>query len=198
MPPDDQMLHAPSKGRRPDPPLARSRLPLALTAGRAARQADLWHLEEVYCAHGHARDQRDRSRVHPGEQQWCVQRSTTRQATQDTMAQGRRRGLARTREVSLEYELGRKEKERTSEVARSSKAEKLDVMIMTWARREASSRVYPWRIEWMNARPELACGMIHSTKRISRIAFARIGRQSVCAAWQQVSSVPSKALPAHT
>ena len=39
MPPDAQMLHAPSKGRRPDPPLARSRLPLALTAVRAGRRA---------------------------------------------------------------------------------------------------------------------------------------------------------------
>ena len=63
------------------------------------------------------------------------------------MAQVRRRGLARTRDVILEYDLSRKQKERTSEVARSSKAEKLDVMIMTWAQREASNRVYPWRIE---------------------------------------------------
>ena len=48
MPPDDRMLHAASKGLQRDPPLARSWLPLAVAAGRAARQADLWHLEEGF------------------------------------------------------------------------------------------------------------------------------------------------------
>lgn len=64
------------------------------------------------------------------------------------MVQGRRRGLVHTKEVSLEYEFGRVQKERGGEVERVSDAEKLDVMIMTWAQREASSRVYPWRNEW--------------------------------------------------
>ena len=54
MPPDDRMLHAASKGLQRDPPLARSWLPLALAAGRAARQADLWHLEESSPMHGRA------------------------------------------------------------------------------------------------------------------------------------------------
>ena len=112
------------------------------------------------------------------------------------MAQGQRRGLERTREVFLEYHLGRKQKERTREVARSSEAKKLDVMVMTWAQREARSRVYPWRIGGCKSAPKLACSMEHSTRRIYRIAFARIGRQSVCAAWQQGSSELSKALPA--
>jgi len=37
MPPDDRMLHAASKGLQRDPLLARSWLPQALAAGRAAR-----------------------------------------------------------------------------------------------------------------------------------------------------------------
>jgi hypothetical protein len=49
--------------------------------------------------------------------------------------------LVHTKEVSLEYEMGRVQKERGGEVERVSDAEKLDVMIMTWAQREASSRV---------------------------------------------------------
>ena len=80
------------------------------------------------------------------------------------MAQGQRRGLARTSKVFLEYDMKRKQKERTSEVVRSSEAEKLDVMIMTWAQREARSRVYPWRIEWCNQRPKLACTVMYGTR----------------------------------
>ena len=40
--------------------------------------------------------------------------------------------------------------------------------------------------------------MESGVRRIFRSEFARKGRQSVCAAWQQRSSEPSKALPAHT
>ena len=197
-PPDDRMLHGPEQGLHRFARRERPRPTLPLAAGRAARQADLLHIEEVFCAHGHARDLRDRSRVHLGEQQWCARRSTTRPARQDSMAQGQRRGLARTSKVFLEYDMNRKQKERTSEVVRSSEAEKLDVMIMTWAQREARSRVYPWRIERCNLRSKLACGMVDSSRRICRTDFARAGRQSVRAAWRQGSLQPSKAVLAWT
>lgn len=103
---------------------ARSRPPLPLAAGHAARQADLLCLEEVFCAHGHARDRPDRSAVHIGQHERWQGTGMTRQRAQHTMVQGRRRGLAHTREVSLEYELGRVQKERRSEVERASDAEK--------------------------------------------------------------------------
>lgn len=78
------------------------------------------------------------------------------------MAQGQRRGLERTREVFLEYHLGRKQKERTREVARSSEAKKLDVMVMTWAQREARSRVYP-PMEDRRVQISAEIGMQHGT-----------------------------------
>ena len=47
------------------------------------------------------------------------------------MVQGRPRGLVHTKEVSLEYELGRVQKDRRSEVERVSDAEKTDDRIPT-------------------------------------------------------------------
>ena len=73
--------------------------------------------------------------------------ATRRQAAQDTMAQGRQRRSARTREGFFEHHLGRKHKERTSEVARGSEVEKLDVMIMGWAqfeRRKGGGGLRDW------------------------------------------------------
>jgi hypothetical protein len=46
------------------------------------------------------------------------------------MVQGRRRGLVHTKEVSLEYELGRVQKERGREVDRVSDAEKTDDRVL--------------------------------------------------------------------
>ena len=85
------------QGLQRDAPLARSRLPLPPAAGRPAWQADLWHLEEVLCAQGHAQDRPDRSTVHPGDQQRWPRGRKRRQAARYAMARGRRRGLARTR-----------------------------------------------------------------------------------------------------
>ena len=75
------------------------------------------------------------------------------------MVQGRRRGLVHTKEISLEYELGRVQKERRSEAERVSDAEKTDDKIPTWEQMEAAGRVYPWRIEWCNQSPIFACSM---------------------------------------
>ena len=115
----------PHKASLHDTPPARSRPPLPLAAGHAARQADLLYLEEVFCAHGHARDRPDRSAVHTGQQQRWQQIRTKRQGARHTMVQGRRRGLVHIKYLSMDWTACKK-----SEGARST-APRMPTKLMT-------------------------------------------------------------------